>query len=138
MLSQIWDSMILFLFIGINWNSIFLCLKTSFNQLQVLLQLNIQSVSSIILLFILFILPNCNSYHANLILFHHFDSLSLVLKSVIPESTLSIWKSKDISEIMECDAITGDEFSLLKEIAKCEKLLKVSKALYILFNTLST
>ena len=89
MLSQIWDNMILFLFIGINWNSIFLFLKSSFNQLQVLLQLNIQPISSIVLLFILFILPNYNSYHTNLILLHNFGYLSIDHKSVIPRSTLS-------------------------------------------------
>ncbi|MCK5368869.1 MAG: hypothetical protein KAQ62_09965, partial [Cyclobacteriaceae bacterium] len=47
-------------------------------------------------------------------------------------------KKKDISKIMGCDSITDDEISLLKEIAKCKKLLKASKALYILFNTIST
>ena len=29
---------------------------------------------------------------------------------------------------MGCDAITDDEISLLKEIAKCKKLLKAAKA----------
>ncbi|MCK5471399.1 MAG: hypothetical protein KAI99_22900, partial [Cyclobacteriaceae bacterium] len=64
--------------------------------------------------------------------------MSIDHKSVIPRSTLSNWKKKDVSKIMGCDAITDDEISLLKEIAKCKKLLKASKALYILFNTIST
>ena len=71
-------------------------------------------------------------------LLHNFGSLSTDHKSVIPRSTLSNWKKKDISKIMGCDSITDDEISLLKEIAKCKKLLKASKALYILFNTITT
>ena len=39
---------------------------------------------------------------------------------------------------MGCDAITDDEISLLKEIAKCKKLLRAAKALYYLFHTIST
>ena len=38
---------------------------------------------------------------------------------------------------MGCDSITDDEISLLKEIAKCKKLLRAAKALYYLFNTIS-
>ena len=39
---------------------------------------------------------------------------------------------------MGCDAITDDEISLLKEIAKCKKLLRAAKALYFLFHTISS
>ena len=62
----------------------------------------------------------------------------LIMKSTIPRSTLSNWKKKDISNIMGCDSITCDEISLLKEIAKCKKLLRAAKALYYLFNTISS
>ena len=82
-------------------------------------------------------MSNYNIYHTNLILLHNFGSLSIDHKSTIPRSTLSNWKKKDISKIMGCDAITDDEISLLKEIAKCKKLLRAAKALYYLFNTIS-
>jgi hypothetical protein len=72
-------------------------------------------------------LSNYNIYHTNLLLLYHFDVLSIDLKSTIPRSTLSNWKKKDISKIMGCDAITDDEISLLKEIAKCKKLLRAAK-----------
>ena len=39
---------------------------------------------------------------------------------------------------MGCDAITDDEISLLKEFAKCKKLLRVAKALYFLFHTITS
>ena len=39
---------------------------------------------------------------------------------------------------MGCDAITDDEISLLKQIAKCKKLLSAAKALYYLFHTISS
>jgi hypothetical protein len=39
---------------------------------------------------------------------------------------------------MGCDSITCDEVLLLKEIAKCKKLLSAAKALYILFHTISS
>ncbi len=39
---------------------------------------------------------------------------------------------------MGCDAITDDEISLLKEIAKCKNLLRAAKALYFLFHTISS
>ena len=39
---------------------------------------------------------------------------------------------------MGCDPITDDEISLLKEIAKCKKLLSAAKALYYLFHTISS
>lgn len=39
---------------------------------------------------------------------------------------------------MGCDAIIDDEISLLKEIAKCKKLLRAAKALYYLFNTITS
>ena len=39
---------------------------------------------------------------------------------------------------MRCDAITDDEISLLKEIAKCKKLLRAAKALYYLFDTITS
>ena len=83
-------------------------------------------------------MSNYNIYHTNLILLHHLGSLSIDLKSTIPRSTLSNWKRKDISRIIGCDAITDDEISLLKEIAKCKKLLNAAKALYYLFNTISS
>ena len=82
-------------------------------------------------------MSNYNIYHTNLILLHHLGSLSIDHKSTIPRSTLSNWKKKDISKIMGCDAITDDEISLLKEIAKCKKLLSAAKALYYLFHTIS-
>ena len=83
-------------------------------------------------------MPNYNIYHTNLILLHHLGSLSIDYKSTIPRSTLSNWKKKDISKIMGCDAITDDEISLLKEIAKSKKLLRAAKALYFLFNTITS
>ena len=76
------------------------------------------------------------SHQLNLL--NHFDALSIDLKSTIPRSTLSNWKRKDISKIMGCDAITDGEISLLKEIAKCKKLLSTAKALYYLFHTISS
>ena len=39
---------------------------------------------------------------------------------------------------MGCDAITDDEIYLLKEIAKCKKLLSAAKALYYLFHTITS
>ena len=68
---------------------------------------------------------------------NHFDALSIDLKSTIPRSTLSNWKRKDISRIIGCDSLSANEISLLKEIAKCKKLLRAAKALYYLFNTIS-
>ena len=82
-------------------------------------------------------MSNYNFYHTNLILLNHFDALSIDLKSTIPRSTLSNWKRKDISRIIGCDSLSGNEISLLKEIAKCKKLLRAAKALYYLFNTIS-
>jgi hypothetical protein len=82
-------------------------------------------------------LSSYNNYHTNLILLHHFDALSIEHKSTIPRSTLSNWKKKDISKIIGCDAITENEISLLKEIAKCKELLRAAKALYFLFHTIS-
>jgi len=72
-----------------------------------------------------------------LILLYRFDALSIDLKSTIPRSTLSNWKRKDISRIIGCDSLSGNEVSVLKEIAKCKKLLQAAKALYYLFNTIS-
>ena len=83
-------------------------------------------------------MSNYNIYHTNLILLHHLGSLSIDHKSTIPSSTLSNWKKKDISKIMGCDAITDDEIYLLKEIAKCKKLLSAAKALYYLFHTITS
>ena len=80
---------------------------------------------------------NYNIYHTNLILPYHFDALSIDLKSTIPRSTLSNWKRKDISRIIGCDALSGNDVSVLKEIAKGKKLLKATKALYFLFNTMT-
>ena len=82
-------------------------------------------------------MSNYNFYHTNLILLHHLGSLSIDHKSTIPRSTLSNWKRKDISGIIGCDSLSGNEISLLKEIAKCKKLLRAAKALYYLFNTIS-
>jgi len=75
-------------------------------------------------------LSNYNIYHTNLILLYHFDALSIDLKSIIPRSTLSNWKRKDISRIIGCDSLSGNDVLVLKEIAKryayCETLLPVS------------
>jgi transposase InsO family protein len=71
-----------------------------------------------------------------LILLYRFDALSIDLKSTIPRSTLSNWKRKDISRIIGCDSLSGNDVSVLKEIAKCKKLLSAAKALYFLFHTI--
>lgn len=83
-------------------------------------------------------MPAYNSYHTNLILLHHFDCLSVELKSVIPRSTLSNWKKKDIAGIMGCSHFSDSDISTLKAIAKSKKLLKAAKALYYLFRAIST
>jgi hypothetical protein len=56
-------------------------------------------------------------YHTNLISIYRFDGLSIDLKSTIPRSTLSNWKRRDISGIIGCDSLSGNEDSVLKEIA---------------------
>ena len=82
-------------------------------------------------------MPGYNSYHTNLILLHHFDLLPQEMKSTIPRSTLANWKKKDTSEIIGCDHVSDNDVSTLKTIAKSRKLLKVAKALYYLFKTIS-
>ena len=77
-----------------------------------------------------------NSYHTNLILLYHFDSLSFNHKSAIPDSTLSNWKKKDISKIIGCDSVSSSDVAVLRQIAKSKRLLLVAKALYFLFQTL--
>ena len=54
-------------------------------------------------------------YHTNLIFLYHFDTLSIDLKSTIPSSTLSNWKRKDISRIIGCSSLSGNDVSVLKE-----------------------
>jgi len=83
-------------------------------------------------------LSNYNIYHTNLILPYHFDVLSIDLKSTIPRSTLSNWKRKDISRIIGCDSLSGNDVLVLKEIAKSKKLLRAVKALYFLFHTITS
>ena len=83
-------------------------------------------------------MSNYNIYHTNLILLYHFDALSIDLKSIIPRSTLSNWKRKDISRIIGCDSLSVNDVSVLKEIAKCKKLLRAAKALYFLFHTITS
>jgi hypothetical protein len=83
-------------------------------------------------------LSNYNIYHTNLILLYRFDVLSIDLKSIIPRSTLSNWKRKDISRIIGCDSLSVNDVSVLKEIAKCKKLLRAAKALYFLFHTITS
>jgi hypothetical protein len=78
-----------------------------------------------------------NSYHTNLILLHNYDALPIDHKCSIPNSTLSNWKKKDISKIIGCDSISGNDVLLLKEIAKSKRLLLAAKALYFLFQTVS-
>ena len=73
------------------------------------------------------ILSNYNIYHTNLILLNHFDALSIDLKSTIPRSTLSIWKRRDISRIIGCESLSGNDVSVLKEIAKSKNLLRAAK-----------
>lgn len=79
-----------------------------------------------------------NSYHTNLILLHHFDSLPAKLKSTIPRSTLSNWKKKNISGFIGSDYISDSDLSTLRSIAKNRKLLNAAKALYYLFEVVST
>ena len=119
-MSQIWDRSVLTLFIG--RNDVFYPDVWYIHQ----------SLSFIS------ILSNYNIYHTNLILLYHFDALSIDLKSTIPRSTLSNWKRKDISRIIGCDSLSGNDVSVLKEIAKSKKLLRAAKALYYLFNTISS
>ena len=57
-------------------------------------------------------------YHTNLILLYRFDILSIDLKSTIPSTTLSNWKRRDISRIIGCDSLSGNDVSVLKAIAK--------------------
>jgi putative transposase len=83
-------------------------------------------------------LSNYNIYHTNLILLYHFDALSIDLKSTIPSSTLSNWKRKDISRIIGCDSLSGNDVLVLKEIAISKKLLRAAKALYFLFHTITS
>jgi hypothetical protein len=71
------------------------------------------------------------------VLLHHFNALSIDYKSIIPASTLSNWKRKNISEIIGCNSLGDNDVALLKEIAKNKKLLKAAKALYFLFHTIS-
>ena len=116
MVSQIWDSSVLTLFIG--RNDVFYPDVWYIHQ----------SLSFIS------ILSNYTIYHTNLILLHHFDVLSIDLKSTIPSSTLSNWKMKDISRIIRCDSLSGNDVSILKEIDKSKKLLRAAKALFFLFH----
>ena len=119
MLSQIWDRSVLTLFIGhkdVFYHDVWYIHPSPY---------------------FISILSNYNFYHTNLILLYRFDALSIDLKSTIPRSTLSNWKRKDISRIIGCDALSGNDVSVLKEIAKCKKLLRAAKALYYLFNTIS-
>ncbi len=83
-------------------------------------------------------MSNYNIYHTNLILLYHFDALSIDLKSTIPRSILSNWKRKDISRIIGCVSLSGNDVSVLKEIAKSKKLLRAAKALYFLFHTITS
>ena len=83
-------------------------------------------------------MSNYTIYHTNLILLYHFDALSIDLKSTIPSSTLSNWKRKDISRIIGCDSLSGNDILVLKEIAKSKKLLREAKALYFLFHTITS
>ena len=83
-------------------------------------------------------MSNYKIYHTNLILLYHFDALSIDLKSIIHRSTLSNWKRKDISRIIGCDSLSVNDVSVLKEIAKCKKLLRAAKALYFLFHTITS
>ena len=84
------------------------------------------------------ILSNYTIYHTNIILLYHFDALSIDLKSTTPRSTLSNWKRKDISRIIVCDSLSGNDVLVLKEIAKSKKLLRAAKAIYFLFHTISS
>lgn len=83
-------------------------------------------------------MPGYNSYHTNLLLLHHFDCLPTELKTVIPRSTLSNWKKKDIAGIMGSDHFSESDMSTLKAVAKSKKLLIAAKALYYLFKAIST
>ena len=60
-------------------------------------------------------MSNYKSYHTNLILLNHLDALSIDLKSTIPRSTLSNWKRKDISRVIGCDSLSGNDVLVLKE-----------------------
>ena len=120
MVSQIWDNSFLPLFIG--RNDVFYPDVWYIHQSLSLIS----------------ILSNYNIYHTNLILLYRFNVLSIDLKSTIPGSTLSNWKRKDISRSIGCDSLSGNDVSVLKEIAKCKKLLRAAKALYFLFHTITS
>ena len=83
-------------------------------------------------------LSNYNSYHTNLIILHFFGSLPIDYNPLIPSSTKSNWKKTDISKIIGCDSISASDATVLKEIAKSKKLLLAAKALYLLFQTVSS
>lgn len=47
---------------------------------------------------------------------------------MIPDSTLSNWKKKDISKIIGSDSISSNDVTVLKEIAESKKLLLWNEA----------
>ncbi|MEM9896289.1 MAG: hypothetical protein AAF789_07955, partial [Bacteroidota bacterium] len=78
-------------------------------------------------------MSNYNSYHSNLIFLHQFNLLPPEVKARIPRSTLSNWKTKDISQIIGCEKFSNDDFALLEQIAKNRKLMRLARCLNVLF-----
>ena len=83
-------------------------------------------------------MSNYKSYHTNLQLLHYFNALPASIKSTIPRSTLHSWKSKKPSAIIGCDSDLDNYSATSERILKNEKLVKSAKALYQLFDTVTS
>ncbi len=70
-------------------------------------------------------------------LLHYFEALPCGLKSTIPRSTLSSWKSKNLSSIIGCDSFLDEYATTAERMFKNEKLIRTCKALYTVFDTIS-
>ncbi|MHB1278252.1 MAG: transposase [Bacteroidia bacterium] len=75
------------------------------------------------------------SYHTSLIVLHHAGLLPAKTKSLIPKTTLSSWKNRDLVRIVgvEQAKLIEENTELLKLLGKYEKMLSAAKVLLALF-----
>jgi len=78
-----------------------------------------------------------NSYHTNLILLYKCSALPDEFKKVIPSSTLTGWKNREITKILGCDAVADQDMEFLRQVIARKKIIKVAKAVYLVLTAIT-
>jgi hypothetical protein len=82
-------------------------------------------------------MPTYNAYHTNLILLYKCNALPDEFKKVIPSSTLTGWKTRELAKILGCDAVADQDMEFLRQVVLRKKLIKTAKAFYLVFSAVA-